>query len=216
MRHFAAAIALSLTPACGLFEPRVHVYVDNGGPADLQVSVDDAPAVLVPARGYAVLKLRTGSRRFVVRRDGQVVHDGSRDFPASDTETKYVFNPDMTRRYTAESLSYQGYESGPRFDPGVGHALRATALLKGDPWVAGAFDEVFDEKPPDSVQVKRGTVRATRRRICRITAEDHDLLTIAQARYLDALRSKPDRSPSLSAEVQAALERVTSACPKGP
>lgn len=210
MRHFVAATALPLTLACGLFEPGVHVYVDNGGPVDLQVSVDEAPAVVVPARGYSVLKVKAGSRRFVVRRDGQVVHDQARDFPASDTVTKYVLNPDLTRRYVSESIGYRTGPSAPRFDLGPDHALRTTVLLKGDPWVAGGFDALFDEKLPESVRVQRGTVQATRRRLCRLATEDHDVLAAAQA----AMRSKPGSIlTSLPPQVEAALNRAMSACP---
>jgi hypothetical protein len=215
IRRLAPITALSFAIGCGAFEPKVHVYVDNGGAVAWEVSVDGATGVVVPAYGRSVLKLRPGRRRFVVRGQGQTVYDQSRDFPETGKVTKYVLNPDMTQRYTAASVNYA--PSGPprlHFDTGPGMALRATPLLKPDPWVKGGFDEVFDEVPPDSVRLKRGNVQATRMRLCRIKPEDYDRLTADQSAYLAAEQAKPAEAPHVGDETVAALRRVQDACAK--
>ena len=213
-RRLLVVVALSVPLGCTFFESKVRVYVDNGGSADFEVSVDEATAVTVPAHGYAVLELKPGSHRFVVRRQGQALYDQSRTFPTSDKVTKYVLNPDMTNRYTTQVVNYHGSGwSAPTFDTGAGDALRATALLKPDPWVAGGFDEVLDETPPKSVRKKRGNLDPVRIRLCRIAPADHDRLAAAQAEYLKALQNKPDQLPSLDSDTEAALQRVLRACP---
>ena len=212
-RQLAAVVVLCAAAGCGS-EPNVHVYVDNADAVAVEVSVDEAQGVAVPAGGQAVLKLKPGKHRFQVRRQGQVVYDQSRDFPESDKLTKYVLNPDRTRRYTSDSVTYRSYSTSGRPDQDAGTALRATPLLKPDPWVSGGYDDVFDETPPDSVKLKRGTVATTRMRLCRITPEDHDRLATAQADYLKALRARPAEMPSLDDDTVAALNRVLRACPR--
>ena len=216
VRLLVAVVALSASQGCSMFESRTLVYVDNGGTAEVEVRVDEAAPVTIAAGSYSAFKLKDGSHRFVVRRQGQVVYDQSRSFPKSEKVAKYVLNPDMSRRYTSEAVGYTTYTSGPRFGEDPGQALRATALLKPDPWVAGSFDEVLDETPPDSVRVKRGEIGAHRNRLCRITPEDHDRLAAAKAAYMDALRGAPNQLPRLEGDAEAALQRVLRACSKAP
>ena len=77
--------------------------------------------------------------------------------------------------------------------------------------MAGNFDEVLDETPPDSVRVKRGETGAHRSRLCRIAPEDHDRLAAAKAAYLEALRSAPNKLPRLESDAEAALPSACSA-----
>jgi hypothetical protein len=209
VRRLVAAIAALPLLSCALFEGSAWVYVDNGSAALIDMSVDGDKPVTAPAKGMALIKLRAGRHRFVVRRAGEVLYDQSREFPDSPTVAKYVLNPDASNRYTSKRVKYRARSWGqtPDLPMYPSEALKQAVVLKPDPWVPGRFDYVVGEAPPAQVSTKAGETPQPVDQLCRIAAADYDLVSSAK----EAVATNP--RTSMTAEAEGALGRVLDACP---
>lgn len=172
---------IAVLSGCSLFRGEVSVYVDNGSTDPIEVSVDGGSPVPVAAGGVGTLKMTPGARRIVVRRRGEVVYDETRTLQVDAAgASKYVLNPDRTRRYVVAWVSYRrpGYQARS-FDP-VGDALQHLLPVEPGPWLKGAHHAVLGETLPETIQVKQGDNPAPRSRVCRVPPSDYDLLVAAR------------------------------------
>ena len=203
----ATLLALPLL-GCSLFEGSAWVYVDNGGASPIEVSVDGGDPMTAPVKGVAVIKLRAGSHRFLVRRGGEVLYDQSTELPDTPTVATYVLNPDGSNRYTSKVVKYRPSSWGGANLPLLPfQALQQAVVLKPDPWVTGAFDHVLDEAPPAESTTKQNEEPRSLNQLCRIPAADYDLVSSAK------VAAAKDPGTDVDSKVVDALERVLKACP---
>ena len=191
------------------------IYVDNGGERPAAASVDGGPPVTVGPGSAGVLKTTAGTHTVTVRDGSTVVYEGQKTFAPRSEVQKYVLNPDRTQRYVVETVYYGSttprlpFAESPEW--AANRVLERVVLLTPDPWVAGAFDEVFDERPPETVKQRRGEVGTkVHKRLCRVAAADHALV----AEAIKVVRAAPT-VPFLPSPAQAsAIDRVRAACPQ--
>jgi hypothetical protein len=208
----ACATSIAWQTACGLLEPKIWIYVDNGSSSAVEFRIDEEPSVEVPPQNVIVIKTRAGARHIVVRRGNETLFDETREFAETEDVSKYVLNPDKEHRYVMEAVKYRSRTNSfsglnlPSIDA-LGDAVNRLRLLEPDPWVAGAYHDVFDEEPPETVREQLG-VDVRRYRLCRLDPEDYDLIMAAKA----AQQARTWSSALASSDLIEAVQRAVSAC----
>jgi hypothetical protein len=193
----------------------VRVYVDNGSERPVGASIDGGTPVVVAPGSFAILKTTAGDHTVTIRDGSTVVYEGTKTLPALEEVRKYVLNPDRSQRYVVETVLYGerrpslGMTESPEW--AANRALEKIALRVPDPWVSGSFDEVFDERPPQTVKLRQGELATkAHQRLCRISAADYDTV----AKTIEVVRA-PAARPFFPSVVQAdAINRVLAACPR--
>ena len=193
----------------------VWIYVDNGGERPVTAMVDAGTPMTVGPGTAGLLKTTAGAHAVSVRDGSTVVYEGQKTFAARAEVRKYVLNPDRSRRYVVETIRYGGsapslsLHQGPEY--AANRALERISLRAPDPWVTGQFDEVFDERPPDTLPQKRGEVGAkVHLRLCRITAADYAVV----AKAAEAVRTRQGQPFLPTTDEADAINRVRAACPR--
>lgn len=192
----------------------VWIYVDNGSERPVSAMVDAGKPVTVGPGTAGFLKTTAGAHTVTVRDGSTVVYEGQKTLAARAEVRKYVLNPDRTRRYVVETIHYGGrvptvsLHEAPEY--AANRALERISLRAPDPWVTGQFDEVFDERPPDTLRQNRGEVGAkVHLRLCRITAADYAVV----AKAMEVVRTGQGQPFLPTADEAAAINRVRAACP---
>lgn len=213
----AVLVAFLWRIVSGLVPPpeNVWVYVDNGSERPVGASIDGRTPVVVAPGTFAVLKTTAGDHTVAIRDGSTVVYEGKKTLTAGEEVRKYVLNPDRSQRYVVETVLYGerrptlGLTESPQWT--ANRALEKIALRVPDPWVSESFDEVFDERPPQTVKLRPGEVGTkAHQRLCRISAADYDTV----ARTIAVVRA-PGAPPFFPSVVQAnAMNRVLAACPR--
>lgn len=86
-----------------------YVYVDNGGPAAIEVFVDGEQKLTVAPGEVKRMMLKLGEHQFVVKRGDATIYNLSHVLDSGDRpfrRPKYILNPDNSHRYCEVTVKY--------------------------------------------------------------------------------------------------------------
>jgi hypothetical protein len=226
LERYAGLLVLAGLAAIGVlafvlyqaFQTDVMIYVDNGDPGPLTVSIDAGEPTIVPPGIFAVVHCRSGDRRVQVKkRGGEVVFDQVKHFdkPTKKSVSKYLLNPGETRGYRTYEVEYGISFQVPDFHfdiPGgdgdawvksrYEEAASKPKLLPPGPWAEIDNCDFILMKEPEKIE---GFIRETRTVLARVDKNDYAFIQ-------EARRKTEPTAADLDALV-AVVNRVLQATP---
>lgn len=183
----------------------VWVYVDNGDAVPITVLMDGKSVGKIAPKKVAIIKTRSGKRRFLVKRGGETVYEETHTLQGPERRglQRYILNPDGKRRYWVKTVKYgfalPDFRIG-RSDPFSEYRQLGSEIDIVRPperWIKlPKVDLMMDEKIPQSVQ---GNFSDSREAVRWINRHDYDLV-------LDARTTDFSKDPRFGASLEKRRE----------
>jgi hypothetical protein len=183
--------------------PNVTLYVDNGGDAPMDISIDGEKKATVAPGAWTKIRLRSGTRKIVATSQGRTLYDESKQVDAGT----YLLNPGQTCRYHTWKVDYglaipkfeMAFDDRDRFKK----LAQRVELVPVGAWMKTEYEHVL-EPPPKQIHTKSKSHSETRTALSRISVEDYD--------YIVQARNKEDVTAADLRKLEEVMKRIEASC----